>query len=288
MTDLRSTGATLVIDDKVAGRLFVRDARGRLLVELRKEPLYPVQLGLGPGQYRVSLDADGRPFEANVRLAEGTSTRLAEAQFVPLIALRTETRGGAAPPAEVTALQAPPPSYRHLPFEAVVAPGLRTGGGGDGQPVLNNFVLGAVGHSHALQGVQLSLWGNMVDHRMSGMQASALFNQTRGPSTGVQLSGLANIARDGFRGFQAAGTVNVNGGDLRGFQASVINWTQGNVLGLQTGVINSAWGRRRRARRRRWSIGRPATSWAPRSARSASPPERCGGCSSLSSTSAAR
>jgi hypothetical protein len=237
MTDLRSTGATLIIDDKVSGRLFVRDARGRLLVELRKEPLYPVQLGLGPGQYRVSLDADGRPFEANVRLAEGTSTRLAEAQFVPLIALRTETRGSA-PAAEVTATSAPP-SYRHVPFEGVLAPGLRSSGGGE-QPVLNNFVIGIVGHSHALEGLQLSLGGNLVEHRMRGVQLTSGFNLTRGPSSGGQIAALANIALDGFRGVQLAGTVNVAVGDVRGYQASVINWSHGSVRGAQTAVVNWA------------------------------------------------
>jgi hypothetical protein len=237
MTDLRSTGAALVIDDKVAGRLFVRDARGRLLVELRKEPLYPVQLGLAPGTYRVVLDADGRPFEAQVQLAEGKSTRLGTAQFVPQATLVTVARGGA--PVVVMPSNAPT-VYRHVPFEAVLVPSVRIGGS-DG-PVLNNFVLGLVGYSDALEGVQLSLGGNMVGHYMRGAQVSSGFNLTRGPSTGTQLAAVTNVAVDGFRGFQAAAVANVALGEVRGYQASVINWAGKDVRGVQTGVVNWAGG----------------------------------------------
>ena len=237
MTDLKSTTATLIIDDKVAGRLYVRDAGGRLLVELRKEPLYPVQLGLGPGRYQVSLDADGRPFEAQVLLSEGRSTRLGTAQFVPQTALVADRRGG--PPTVVGAATTPPASlpYRHVPFEGVLAPGVRSGGSGP-EPVLNNFVIGIIGHSHALEGMQLSLGGNLVEQRMRGVQLSSGFNMTRGPSVGVQIGAAANVALDGFRGVQIASGANVARGEVRGFQASVVNWANNDLHGAQVGVAN--------------------------------------------------
>ncbi|HXU00112.1 MAG TPA: caspase family protein [Polyangia bacterium] len=97
LTDLRATGATLFIDEKIAGRLYVRDGAGRLLVELRKEPVYPVQLGLGAGKYHVTVDADGRAFETNVTLEDGKVTRLSLAELVqaPLAASPAVKRGDA-------------------------------------------------------------------------------------------------------------------------------------------------------------------------------------------------
>lgn len=104
LTDVRATGAHLVIDEKVAGRLYVRDGAGRLLVELRKEPVYPVQLGLGPGRYRVTIDADGRTFEANVTLEQGKITRLGQAQLERVARSMVAVRGDGGPPTTVAGL----------------------------------------------------------------------------------------------------------------------------------------------------------------------------------------
>jgi hypothetical protein len=89
LTDLRSTTASLVLEEKLSGRVYVRDGAGRLMVELQKEPLYPVQLGLGPGDYRVSLETAGGNYRAQVALQEGRTVRLGDDQFEPM---RTEPR----------------------------------------------------------------------------------------------------------------------------------------------------------------------------------------------------
>ena len=48
------------------GRLFVRNAAGRLVAELAKEPSLVVGLGLPAGQYRVTLEQGQRLYEATV------------------------------------------------------------------------------------------------------------------------------------------------------------------------------------------------------------------------------
>lgn len=111
LTDLRATGASLIVDEKIAGRLYVRDGAGRLLVELRKEPVYPVQLGLGAGTYRVTVDADGRLFETQVSLEDGKSARLGPADLVPAPAVPVVARGDATTlPLDREARRAPPPA----------------------------------------------------------------------------------------------------------------------------------------------------------------------------------
>jgi hypothetical protein len=57
--------------------------------------MYPVQLGLGPGKYRVTVDADGRAFEANVTLEEGKATRLGQPQLTVAQLQPTQARGEA-------------------------------------------------------------------------------------------------------------------------------------------------------------------------------------------------
>jgi hypothetical protein len=46
LTDLRAAPCSVRIEEALAGRLFVRNAQGRLMVELAKEPAVPVDLGL--------------------------------------------------------------------------------------------------------------------------------------------------------------------------------------------------------------------------------------------------
>lgn len=98
LTDLRSTAARLVLDERVAGRVFVRDDAGRLMVELHKEPLYPVQLGFDPGDYEVVLDAGRTTSHAKVILREGEPVRLGPEQFTPEAGEPVAARGASEPP----------------------------------------------------------------------------------------------------------------------------------------------------------------------------------------------
>jgi hypothetical protein len=250
MTDLSATGAALVLDENVAGRIYVRDRTGRLLVELRKEPSYPVELGLGPGEYRVSLDDDGRPLEANVVLVDGKRARLGRAAFSPVAVTVAVARGNApagalgAPGADATVAASAgiaPGAYRVVPFDLVVAPGIRTSGN-DGRPVLNNFVLGIVGHSDALKGMQLSLGGNMVEQYMHGWQAAMGFNLVRGSGLGLQTATGANIVQGSYEGVQFAQGTNITMGNMKGLQGSLVNWLGGDMRGAQLGVINRSAG----------------------------------------------
>jgi hypothetical protein len=256
MTDLRATGAGLLIDETVAGRLYVRDASGRLLVELRKEPLYPVELGLGPGRYRVFLDADGRPLEASVVLENGKTTRLGQAQFLTAAPVVATARGAQAPAAADVSVAAAAP-LRTIPFELVIAPHMRTGAR-DNERVRNHLVLGVAGHSHQLRGMQLSLATNEVEEEMEGAQVSIAYNgvqrqmeglqvavgynRVRGPATGMQVAAGVNTAERSLHGMQVASFANVLNGDLYGLQSGLANHTAGSVRGMQVGVVNHTGG----------------------------------------------
>jgi hypothetical protein len=98
LTDLRSTSAILVLAEDVAGRVYVRNAGGRLVVELRKGTPHRMRLALGPGSYRVALEDNGPIRQAAVTLAHGQTPSLSRAQFLDVPVQPTVTRGGASGP----------------------------------------------------------------------------------------------------------------------------------------------------------------------------------------------
>ena len=225
-------------------------------MELRKEPLYPVELGLGPGRYRVFLDADGRPLEATVVLENGKTARLGRAQFLAAATVVATARGAEAPaPADLSASAAAP--LHTVPFEVVIAPHMRTGAR-DNERVLNHFVFGVAGHSHQLRGMQLSLATNEVEEEMAGAQISLAYNgvlrhmqgaqiavgynRVRGPVKGMQVAAGVNMAERSLHGLQVASFANVVNGDLFGMQSGLANHTAGSVRGMQVGVVNHAGG----------------------------------------------
>ncbi len=93
LTDIRDTSASLVLDEDMAGRLFVRDQRGRLAAELTKEKGKPIVLGLPPDRYRLTLDRDGLLYGAEVELHQGVSD-LGAVAFSALVPEDTAWRGG--------------------------------------------------------------------------------------------------------------------------------------------------------------------------------------------------
>lgn len=110
LTDLRSTSASLVLDEPLAGRVYVRDAAGRLVVELEKQPTHPIQLGLSPGSYLVTVESPERRFESSITLQDGKVARLRRADLSPAAGQLAMTRGSAVPVADSDAESKPPSS----------------------------------------------------------------------------------------------------------------------------------------------------------------------------------
>jgi hypothetical protein len=99
LTDLRRAGATLVLPEGLAGRLFVRDAGGGLVAELRKIPGARVELALESGPYDVRLVLERRVSQGRVVLAPSDRQVLDERLLAPVALEATASRGedGAGP-----------------------------------------------------------------------------------------------------------------------------------------------------------------------------------------------
>lgn len=247
MTDLRSTTAGLVVDEEIAGRIFVRDEAGALVVELRKAPATPVELGLAPGAYVVTVENRGAVSEAHVSLAEGKRSSLGPSQLVPVDAERNRIRGVDEPQ--------PGKEYVRAPFVLGVVPGLSTLPGdtpmdrvitGVGLNLLGGktarldgaeFGFGLNWHTETASGAMFALGGNLVEGDTSGAALAVGFNHTGGDLAGVQASVGYNGTEGNVSTGQAAVGGNWAGGSVSGFQAAVgVNLAGGSVRGAQLGV----------------------------------------------------
>ena len=76
LTDLRETSAALFIDGAVLGRVYIRDAAKKLVVELNKQEKDSLEIGLSPGDYTVLVDANGVLSRCGLRLTAGQRATL--------------------------------------------------------------------------------------------------------------------------------------------------------------------------------------------------------------------
>ncbi len=271
LTDLRATSASLVLDETVGGRIFVRDAEQRLVAELFKPAGRIITLGLAPGTYAVTVDERDALLATEVVLSDGGRTPLTREGLKPLgrevAMLRGDAEQPVSPPVEPPANEVLTlPGGRQLqvvPFSFTIVPGLSTAPAGD---VVKNFSLNlllgdtarlygmelgfgwnrvrdearglqaAIGGNSAgkLVGAQLAVGVNHSEGPTTGLQAASGFNVSQGRLRGMQLAAGFNVAAGPMTGLQGAAGFNVNDGPVVGSQlAAGFNWTEGSFRGVQ-------------------------------------------------------
>ncbi len=231
LTDLTVSTSLLLITAETAGRLFLRDAEGRLVAEINKIAGKEIRFGLEPGTYGVLFEQlDGSVLEGTVTVAVDRATVFSTASLRPTDKKIT-TRKGAEKAKE----------YRHVTMNLAIIPAWSLNARETG-PVLNNFSFGLLlSGGAALEGVELSLCGSNRDDSMKGVQFSAIWNSAGATAAGVQFAGFFNGSGPGeFVGVQMAGGVNVHRGDFKGMQFSLLNITTGSFSGMQLSTLNIA------------------------------------------------
>jgi hypothetical protein len=98
MTDVRQTSATLVLDEDLEGRFFIRNAAHELIVELYKPRGRKVELGVEPGAYEVRIEQTKGSLVAKAQIADGGQVLLEPRQFGIAPVEATRQRGGAEGP----------------------------------------------------------------------------------------------------------------------------------------------------------------------------------------------
>ncbi|MDR0623110.1 MAG: hypothetical protein LBG10_01610 [Treponema sp.] len=259
LTDIRDASASIVFDEHITGRLSIRDSSGYLIAELTKVSQKPLELGLEPGSYRITLQGGDNFYQAEVFLAEGRQTPVVQDDF-RLIAAAPGTARGESPDggqrlssAEDTAGDADEHgvNIQIIPGKNILGAqkevdkvlfGLFAASGRNVRGIGTAFIgLTTTGY---LQGVQAAGIFNTAGSSVEGVQAAGISNTAGGGVGGVQTAGISNTAKGGVGGVQAAGISNTAGGGVEGIQAAGIsNTAGGGVEGIQTaGILNIARG----------------------------------------------
>jgi len=93
MTDLSAGSSLLLLEKSLAGRLFIHDQNGRLVVEMTKPGGREIVLGLEPGEYRLVYIPDERVYESRVTVRQQSQASLGPADFVKTDKAYTTPRG---------------------------------------------------------------------------------------------------------------------------------------------------------------------------------------------------
>jgi len=247
LTDLRGTGAALVLGKDVSGRIFVRARSQELFLELTKYPDAPRLLGLPPDSYDIVVADGPRRHGARVVIKRGQRLALAMSDFRELQPDNTVARGSIAADGKPRRLAPIHFDFFRLPSaddegHHVTGFNLLVGGGAS----LRGFELGGLANlrTQESKGVQIAGLANYV-RGSSWIQVGGLANWTRGRVSGGQISGITSWGGGGVSGFQVGGIFNGSGGSLGGVQmAGIANFVPEDANGLQIGgIANHAGGR---------------------------------------------
>jgi hypothetical protein len=278
LTDLRAASAKLLVSEDLDGRLYIRDARNVLAVELDKTQGQSVELALTPGSYKVVLDGKAGRLGTTIRISARQTATLSRSALRPVPVDRTTARGttrtadGRAVGQDNRSNNRSEPR-RDDPVETAAAIGAAVGravataitttvdavsGGGraaaepetDSAPDAEAQSGGAAGRAETrqLEPTYDAFHFTLLPEISSGLFASRenhsvsvnLLFGTSSSNRGFEVGGLGNFESTDVSGFQAAGLTNVVLGAASGFQAAgLVNVVGGRASFFQTaGLVN--------------------------------------------------
>jgi hypothetical protein len=229
LTDLHHSAAGLVLSPTATTQAWVRDNAGRLLAELEAGPERPLQVGLAPGGYLLTLRRGERWAELRVQLEGGEPLRVTAEDLTWREGAPSASRGGLARRQDRGLL--------HWPLRVNTLPTRA-----DPQVVEHVAINLLMGRSAYLHGFALGVGGTMVQREADGVLLALGTNLVGGSANGLQVAGGVNHTGRHVRAWQLAGGANLTRGYLRGFQlAGGVNRVRGPAAGLQVaGATNLA------------------------------------------------
>jgi len=279
LTDLSESESTLVLQEGLEGRFFIRNEAGQLVSEINKVKGTAMTLALPAGTYSITALTAASTLQASVRLVKGDKVPLEAAMLGSVPRTGGRARGGEQIEAtEVTplsteeelALEAE--KARERAREAAAAAKQKKAEGdaenqsdreektSESEPQATSERQSDSGEGEAIP-FALSLWpGLSIPDHPSNVQFSLGFISENDyvhigqvdyfmgivgkRLRGAQVSGFMNIAKCDVQGFQVAGFMNTANGSVQGVQAAgFINIARGKVMGIQgAGFMNTSNG----------------------------------------------
>lgn len=93
LTDIKLASSSLVVPPDILGRIYVRDIRGGLVLELNKAQNKSLTIALEPGKYSIVLEANPELFQSDIKMISGESLVLSYPNFKKLKIAKNRSRG---------------------------------------------------------------------------------------------------------------------------------------------------------------------------------------------------
>ena len=238
LTDLRSSRAGFALDEDIAGSIYVRDAKGNLAVELDKEAGSPMEIGLPPGKYAVSLIRSGDHFQADLVVPTSGRARLSPGDFRSVVTEASVARGLEVVPASRPTVRNTTLAGVPVSFDLTVMPDFSSGLFFSQEDRTLSFGM-LWGSGRDVQGVQMSPILNADSGDLLGFQFAFGVNAVQGRASGLQMASFVNVALGGLGGAQVSEICNWSGGEGVGGQLGLVNVADG-LSGVQIGLVNVA------------------------------------------------
>lgn len=266
LTDLREATARVIVASEISGRIFFRDEKGQLAVELAKQPGQVAQLGLVPGHYQVIVDSPTGTLACELTIKKEAQTLLEPGILKPFTGVLHTARGdnkeasaegeetntsettldpatspSETPPAMFSFMIIPGLSFPDI-FQknktTTLAFGLLLSIEENIRAMQMSTIINMAGHD--LVGIQGAGIGNITNHDANGLQLAGIFNMVGSTFVGGQGACIFNIANKSGNGLQYAGIFNLVNGPMTGLQGTgIFNISGGNQVGVQlAGVFN--------------------------------------------------
>jgi hypothetical protein len=242
LTDVKGTSAGLVIGEDITGRLSIRNSGGFLTAELTKAGRKPVELGLEPGIYRITLRKNNGLYRAELRLPDKGRVPLGTGNFVRIsdespVRNRGPEEGLEEGPEdgleENAALEEGPEETAGERKASVYSVFVNV--------IAEDFRFPLFGFVNIARGRQTFPQFGLVNWNTGAFKTlqAGLLNTAGGDTRGVQ-AGLVNTVRGTMEGFQM-GLVNTVTGDTSGIRLGLVNTAGGKTRGFQMGLVNTAF-----------------------------------------------
>jgi hypothetical protein len=237
LTDLRENSAGLTVSGEINGRLFVRDGYGSLVVELNKTHGKPIELGLKPGSYDITLYNPEGIYRGRVTVQDGVRASLSAADLNRVEEELTVSRGDGASNGDLDIVQTEE-QYVTQFFHLGVLPGLSYPRPEE-RNTLHRLSFNILwGETQRVEGFELGLVGNTVREDLLGLQVAGISNIVRGDVYGAQFGGIASYTRGDSLGFQFGGIAAVTWETVVGVQIAGITGITDHVGGAQISAVN--------------------------------------------------
>jgi hypothetical protein len=236
LTDISRVSAWLRLGRELEGRVFVRDARGKLVAEVAKEAGRTDEIGIEPGEYTLVMQKGGRVYRWETDVSDGATVEAGPAAFSQ-VSLESSAARGVFDEADAGTV-----AYLHKPLNLGIIPDFSMNGNRS-RRISNNVSANLFFNDIAsLKGLQLGLVWNRLRDEGRGIQFATLASWNDGDFSGMQFAGAFNFNEGEFRGIQQSYFMNRADGNFTGIQQCLIgvNYARGDASFFQMGMIGNA------------------------------------------------